>query len=110
MQFRRKAKKLPVVLSVEEVGDLLSVAAGPGLKYRAALSISYGAGLRAYQLQKRSCYAGTIHTSRSPRLLKSGSGGKRSLRNKLAIDVFGTNQRFAYFSKAAKHVWEFAFA
>ena len=45
MQFRRKAKKLPVVLSVEEVGDLLAAVPGPGLKYRAALGISYGAGL-----------------------------------------------------------------
>lgn len=43
MQFRRKAKKLPVVLSVEEVGDLLAAVPGPGLKYRAALGIK-GAG------------------------------------------------------------------
>ncbi len=50
MQFRRKAKKLPVVLSVEEVGDLLAAVPGPGLKYRAALGISYGAGLRASEV------------------------------------------------------------
>ncbi|QBX99659.1 hypothetical protein E2K80_02070 [Rhodophyticola sp. CCM32] len=31
MQFRRKAKKLPVVLSVEDVGDLLAAVPGPGL-------------------------------------------------------------------------------
>ena len=36
MQFRRMAKKLPVVLSVEEVGDLLAAVPRPGLKYRAA--------------------------------------------------------------------------
>ncbi len=47
MQFRTKPKKRPVVFSVEEVQDLLMAAPGPGLKYRAALSISYGAGLRA---------------------------------------------------------------
>lgn len=46
MQFRRQPRKLPVVLSIEEVSDLLMAAPGPGLKYRAALSISYGAGLR----------------------------------------------------------------
>ena len=38
-------RKLPVVLSVEEVARLLSHT--PGLKYQAALSVAYGAGLRA---------------------------------------------------------------
>jgi len=50
MQFRTAPRKLPAVLSVEEVSDLLPVAPGPGLKYRAALSISYGAGLRASEV------------------------------------------------------------
>ena len=50
MQFHRKPRKLPVVLSVEEVADLLAAVPGPGLKYRAALSISYGAGLRASEV------------------------------------------------------------
>ena len=50
MQFRTEPRKLPAVLSVEEVSDLLIVAPGPGLKYRAALSISYGAGLRASEV------------------------------------------------------------
>jgi integrase/recombinase XerD len=50
MQFRTQPRKLPVVFSVEEVSDLLTAAPGPGLKYRAALSISYGAGLRAAEV------------------------------------------------------------
>jgi integrase/recombinase XerD len=50
MQFRTQPRKLPVVLSVEEVSELLKVAPGPGLKYRAALSISYGAGLRSSEV------------------------------------------------------------
>ena len=50
MQFRTEPRKLPVVLSAEEVYELLAVAPGPGLKYRAALSISYGAGLRASEV------------------------------------------------------------
>lgn len=50
MQFRTKPKKLPIVFSVEEVQELLMAAPGPGLKYRAALSISYGAGLRAAEV------------------------------------------------------------
>jgi integrase/recombinase XerD len=50
MQFRHKPRKLPVVLSVEEVADLLAAVPGPGLTYRAALGISYGAGLRAAEV------------------------------------------------------------
>ncbi|CUH99178.1 tyrosine-type recombinase/integrase [Leisingera aquaemixtae] len=50
MQFRTQPRRLPVVFSVEEVSDILMAAPGPGLKYRAALSISYGAGLRAAEV------------------------------------------------------------
>jgi len=50
MQFRTQPRKLPVVFSVEEVSDILTATPGPGLKYRAALSISYGAGLRASEV------------------------------------------------------------
>src|SRR5512144_2589988 len=42
--FVREPRKIPVVLSPEQVARLLEVA--PGLKYRAALSAAYGAGLR----------------------------------------------------------------
>jgi site-specific recombinase XerD len=44
----REPHKLPVVLSPEEVARLLDAA--PRLKYRAALSVSYGAGLRASEV------------------------------------------------------------
>jgi site-specific recombinase XerD len=40
-------RPMPRVLSLEEVGRLLEAAPGPGLKYTAALSVAYGAGLRA---------------------------------------------------------------
>jgi integrase/recombinase XerD len=40
-------RPLPRVLSPEEVGRLLEAAPGPGLKYKAVLSVAYGAGLRA---------------------------------------------------------------
>jgi site-specific recombinase XerD len=44
----REPHKLPVILSPEEVRRLLDAA--PGLKYRAALSVAYGAGLRASEV------------------------------------------------------------
>ncbi len=44
----REPRKLPVVLSPEEVRQLLDAA--PSLKYRAALSVAYGAGLRASEV------------------------------------------------------------
>jgi len=46
--FIHEAGKLPVVLSPEEVVRLLDAA--PGLKYKAALSVAYGAGLRAAEV------------------------------------------------------------
>src|ERR1700758_2649622 len=39
-------RKLPRVLAREQVGRLIEAAPGPGLKYKTALSIAYGAGLR----------------------------------------------------------------
>jgi len=46
--FVRRPHKLPVVLSPEEVSRFL--AAAPGLKYKAAFSVAYGAGLRASEV------------------------------------------------------------
>jgi integrase/recombinase XerD len=46
----RYPRKLPRVLSTEDVGRLLEAAPGPGLKYKAALSVAYGAGLRASEV------------------------------------------------------------
>src|SRR6267154_2399444 len=48
MPFVREPRKLPVVLSPEEVARFLEAA--PGLKYRVALSVAYGAGLRAAEV------------------------------------------------------------
>jgi integrase/recombinase XerD len=47
-QFVREPRKLPVVLSPQEMARLLDAA--PGLKYKAALSVAYGAGLRVSEV------------------------------------------------------------
>jgi integrase/recombinase XerD len=48
MQPVRQPRTLPVVLSVDEVARL--IAAAPNLKSQAALSVAYGAGLRASEV------------------------------------------------------------
>ena len=47
LPFIREPRKLPIVLSPEEVARLLDAAR---LKYKAALSVAYGAGLRASEV------------------------------------------------------------
>jgi integrase/recombinase XerD len=46
--FVREPRKLPVVLGPQEVARLLEAA--PSLKYKVALSVAYGAGLRAAEV------------------------------------------------------------
>ena len=74
MQFHRQPRKLPVVLSVEEVAKLLASVPGPGLKYRAALGISYGAGLRASEVCN--LRIGDIDSQRMLIHVDQGKGGK----------------------------------
>ncbi len=44
----REPRKAPVILSPEEVARMLEAA--PGVKYKAALSVAYGAGLRVSEV------------------------------------------------------------
>jgi len=48
LMITRNPRKLPDVLSVDEVARLL--AAAPSVKYKAALGVAYGAGLRASEV------------------------------------------------------------
>src|SRR4030081_1061853 len=48
VSFIYEPRKLPLVLSPQEVARLLETA--PGIKYKAALSVAYGAGLRVSEV------------------------------------------------------------
>ena len=74
MQFRTEPRKLPIVLSFEEVSAVLSAAPGPGLKYRAALGIGYGAGLRASEVTNLKVR--DIDSDRMLIHVERGKGGK----------------------------------
>ncbi|PYF08670.1 integrase-like protein [Rhodobacter viridis] len=82
MQFRPEPRRLPVVFSVEEVSDILMAAPGPGLKYRAALGIAYGAGLRAAEVCNLSFVAqfadALLHDGRQ-RVVRHGTGPEREI-------------------------------
>jgi integrase len=70
--FLHEPRKLPVVLSPEEVARLLDAAAG--LKYKAALSVAYGAGLRAAEVI--SLKIGDIDSKRMVIRVEQGKGRK----------------------------------
>lgn len=68
----REPRKLPVVLSPGEVAAMLQAA--PGLKYRAALSVAYAAGLRAAEVV--ALKPGDIDSSRMVIRVEQGKGRK----------------------------------
>ncbi|MER9841831.1 hypothetical protein NKJ59_11360 [Mesorhizobium australicum] len=50
---------MPEVLGVEEAARLLEAA--PGIKYKAALGVAYGAGLRVFKLRTSRSTTSTRH-------------------------------------------------
>ena len=68
----RHPRRLPTVLSVEEVGRLLEMAPGP--KYRAALGTAYGAGLRVSEVA--ALKVGDIDSKRMLIRVEQGKGRK----------------------------------
>ena len=68
----REPRKLPVVLSREEVARLIEAAGKP--KYQAALSVAYGAGLRASEVV--AIKVGDIDRARMTLRVEQGKGRK----------------------------------
>jgi len=67
-------RKLPRVLTPEKVARLLEAAPGPGLKYKAALSVAYGAGLRGGEVVR--LRVGDIDSERMLIRVEMGKGRK----------------------------------
>ena len=67
-------RKLPRVLSPEDVARVIEAAPGPGLKYKAALSAAYGAGLRGGEVAM--LRVGDIDSKRMLIRVEMGKGRK----------------------------------
>ncbi|MFD3192019.1 tyrosine-type recombinase/integrase [Sedimentitalea sp. HM32M-2] len=74
MRFRPEPRKLPIVPRAEEVSAVLAAAPGPGMTYRAALSIGRGAGLRASEVTNLKVR--DIDSNRMLIQVERGKGGK----------------------------------
>jgi site-specific recombinase XerD len=74
MRYQRAAKKIPVVLSAEEVARIIEAAPGPGLRYCAAFSVAYGGGLRASEVTHLK--VGDIDSDRMLIRVEQGKGSK----------------------------------
>jgi len=72
MSSVREPRKLPVVLSCEEVARLIEAAGKP--KYQAVLSVAYGAGLRASEVV--ALKVGDIDSTRMTLRIEQGKGRK----------------------------------
>ena len=80
MTFIYEPRKVPVVLSPDEVRRFLEAA--PGLKYKAALSVAYGAGLRVSEVVALKISDVDSKAHADPR--RTGQGSQRPQRNALA--------------------------
>src|SRR5712672_1275328 len=72
LAFMHEPRKVPVVLSPEEVARFLEAA--PSVKYKAALSVAYGAGLRVSEVV--SLKVCDIDSKRMMLRVEQGKGGK----------------------------------
>jgi site-specific recombinase XerD len=81
----REPRRLPVILGPEEVARLLDAA--PSLKYKAALSVAYGAGLRASEVV--SPKVSNIDSTRKVIRVEQGKGRKDryAMLSDLLLDV-----------------------
>src|SRR5450432_3896886 len=75
LTFVREPRRIPVILSLEEIARLLEAAPGP--KYKAALSAAYGAGLRVSEVV--ALKVSDIDSERMLLRIEQGKGRKERL-------------------------------
>ena len=96
----KERRTLPAVLSQEEVARI--IIAAPGLKYRTALSVTYGAGLRASETA--SLKVSSIDASAMTLTIEQGKG-RKDRKAKLSPHLLQTLR--AWWRAARPQVWLF---
>ena len=89
-------RKLPRVLAREQVARLIEAAPGPGLKYKTALSIAYGAGLRGGEVVM--LRVGDIDSKRMLIRVELGKGRKSLPSRKRGIGMPCCRRSFSHCS------------
>ena len=96
----KERRTLPTVLTQEEVARI--IAAAPGLKYRTALSVTYGAGLRASETA--SLKVSSIDARGMPLSIEQGKG-RKDRKAKLSPQLLDTLRQ--WWQVARPQVWLF---
>jgi site-specific recombinase XerD len=96
----KEPRTLPAVLTLEEVARI--IAAAPGLKYRTALSVAYGAGLRASETA--SLKVSAIDARAMTLSIEQGKG-RKDRKAKLSPQLLETLR--AWWRAARPQVWLF---
>ena len=96
----KERRNLPVVLTPEEVARI--IAAAPGLKYRTALSVTYGAGLRASETA--SLKVSSIDSRAMTLNIEQGKG-RKDRKAKLSPQLLDTLRQ--WWQVARPQVWLF---
>src|SRR6202142_1446243 len=93
LSFMREPRKVPVVLSPEEVARFLEAA--PSIKYKAALSVAYGAGLRVSEVVLLK--VSDIDSERMMLRVEQGKGrkGRHAMLSSMLLELLRDWYRFA---------------
>jgi integrase/recombinase XerD len=101
LRIVNEPRKAPVVLSQEEVARLLE--ATPGLKYKAALSVAYGAGLRVSEVANLN--VSDIDSERMTLRVEQGKG-QRDRYVMLSPQLDGSINAFLIRGRGLTAVWQ----
>ena len=98
LTFGPEPRKIPVILSPEEVARFLEAA--PGVKYKAALSVAYGAGLRVSEVA--ALKVSDIDSARMMLRVEQGKGRKDRYETRLGFSRPGVSLPAALFVRSQR--------